>query len=92
MDTILEFYQQNKTWIEPLTFILIFAGVARIAFNGKGSLALITGLCLLLTFSFLRWSHEHDWHFQDWGVFGFIIVTLAIVVCGVNFILRSRTQ
>jgi len=92
MEIIINFYNQNAHFLEPLIFILIFAGVAQMAFRGRGSAPLIIGLCLLLSFSFLIWARENDWRLQDWGIFGFIIITLSIVLCAVNFILRSRTQ
>jgi len=92
MELIIDFYQQNSNWLEPLVFILIFFGIALMAFKGRGSTPLVLGISLLLSISFIIWAREHEWHLQDWGIFGFIIVTLSIVVCAVNFVLRSRPQ
>jgi len=92
MELIIDFYQQNSNWLEPLVFILIFFGIALLAFKGRGSIPLVVGISLLLSVSFIIWARENGWHLQDWGIFGFILITLSIVVCAVNFVLRSRPQ
>ena len=92
MDPLQAFYNANSGWCNVAIAVLVFGGMARIAFwrdsDGLrvGGL-LAVGLGLLLAVALLAWASETGRSITDLGPWAAFILLEAIVIMGLNAIL-----
>ena len=95
MDPITDFYYANPGLWNAIIGILIFGGMARIAFwsNGNGLHVggpLAAGLAMLLTVASLIWARENRRCIQELGPWAVLILVEAILLLAFNARRKSK--
>jgi hypothetical protein len=97
MNLARDLYQVNPHFWNLVIALLIFGGMARIAFwrNDNGLRVggpLAVGLMLLLTFALLTWVDESGWSikkFSGWAVF---LIAEAVLILAINAWRKSKRE
>ena len=95
MTPILDFYRANSGVCNVVIALLVFAGVARIAFwrerdGTRMAGPLILGLGLLLALGLAIWAEEHGRDISACGPWALFLLIQAVLLTGFNFWRRTR--
>jgi len=95
MDPLQTFYSANSGWCNVAIAVLVFGGMARIAFwrdsdglRVGGMLAV--GLAFLLAVSLLAWASETGRSITDLGPWAAGLLLEAIIIMGLNARRKSK--
>ena len=97
MNPARDLYQANPQFWNLVIALLIFGGMARIAFwrNDHGMRVggpLAVGLMLLLTFALLVWADDNGWTIKKFGGWAAFIVTEAVLLLVLNAWRKSKRE
>jgi len=92
MDSVLDWYRTNRECLEPLIFLLLFTGIAHVAFPSRQARGLALALGLLLGFSYLEWSEEHRWELVRWGFYAAGLIYIVLYCAARNFSRNTKTR
>ena len=95
MDPVLSFYHANSGVCNAVMALLIFGGMARIAFwRNEGGMQvggpLALGLGLLLTGAILLWARENSRTLAELGPWALLVMLEAIVLMVFNARRKSK--
>jgi hypothetical protein len=97
MNPARDLYQANPHFWNLVIALLIFGGMARIAFwrNDNGLRVggpLAVGLMLLLTFALLTWADESGWLIKKYGGWAALLIAEAVLILAINAWRKSKRE